>query len=125
MKLRIQDNVLRLRLTQNEVTRLLDHGLVESAIRFPMGRELCYSVASLPDATEVSVDYLYDTIFVVLPSPVVTAWAGSRQVTIEGPGNSGVEVLVEKDFQCLHKPAERDPDAYPNPLAAVKKRPAA
>ena len=125
MKLRIQENVLRLRLTQNEVTRLLDHGLVECAIRFPMGRELCYCVASLPDATEVSVDYLYDSIFVVLPSPVVAAWAGSRQVSVEGPRNAGVEVLVEKDFQCLHKPKERDPDAYPNPLATVKKRPAA
>jgi len=123
MKLRIQDNVLRLRLTQNEVTRLLDYGLVESAIRFPTGRELCYSVASLPDATEVSVDYLYDTIFVVLPSPVVAAWAGSRQVTIEGPGNSSVAILVEKDFQCLHKPEERDPDCYPHSLAV--KRPAA
>jgi hypothetical protein len=123
MKLRIQDTVLRLRLTQNEVTRLLDHGLVESAIRFPMGRELCYCVANLPDATEVSVDYLYDTIFVVLPSSVVTAWAESKQVTIEGRSNSGIEILVEKDFQCLHKPEERDPDCYPNPLAV--KRPAA
>jgi hypothetical protein len=119
MKLRIQDNALRLRLAQNEVTGLLDHGLVECAIRFPMGRELCYSVASLPDATEVSVDYLYDTIFVVLPSPVVTAWAGSRQVSIEGPRNSGVQILVEKDFQCLHKPSEREPAACPDPLTGV------
>ena len=125
MKLRIQGNLLRLRLTQKEVARLLDQGLVECAIRFPTGRELCYSVASLPVATEVSVDYLYDSIFVVLPSPVVTEWAGSSQVSIEGPRNSGVEILVEKDFQCLHKPAEQDPDAYPNPLAAVRKRPAA
>ena len=48
MKLRIQNNLLRFRLTQKEVERLLDDGLVESAIRFPTGRELCYSVASLP-----------------------------------------------------------------------------
>jgi hypothetical protein len=125
MKLRIQANALRLRLTQNEVTELLDDGLVECAIRFPTGRELCYCVASLPFATEVSVDYLDDSIFVVLPSPVVTQWAGSTQVGIEGPRNSGVQILVEKDFQCLHKPAERDPDAYPNPLAAIQKQPAA
>jgi hypothetical protein len=71
------------------------------------------------------VDYLDDTVFVVLPTPVVTQWATSEQVSIEGPRNSGVQILVEKDFQCLHKPSERDPDAYPNPLACVKKRPAA
>ena len=118
MKLRIQDNLLRLRLTQNEVKRLVDDGIVESALRFPTGRELCYSVASLPFAAEVSVDYLYDCIFVSLPSAMVVEWAGSGQVSIEGPHNSGIEILVEKDFQCLHKPEKRDPDAYPNPLAA-------
>jgi hypothetical protein len=121
MKLRIQENVLRLRLTQPEVARLVEHGLVENAIRFPMGRELCYSVASLPYATEVSVDYLDDSIFVALPSPVVTEWAGSGLVSIEGPRNSSVQILLEKDFQCLHKPSERDPDAFPNPLAAIEK----
>jgi hypothetical protein len=122
MKLRIQDNVLRLRLTQKEVACLLEHGLVESAIRFPTGREFCYCVASLPFAAEVSVDFLDDSIFVVLPSPIVTKWAGSSQVTIEGPPDSGIQILVEKDFQCLHKPADRDPEAYPNPLASVKER---
>jgi hypothetical protein len=110
--------------TQKEVQRLLNEGIVESAIRFPTARELCYAVASLPFAAEVSVDYIDDSIFVSLPSAAVMEWAGSDQVSIEGPRNSEVQVLVEKDFQCLHKPEERDPDAYPNPLAATK-RPAA
>ena len=125
MKLRIQDNLLRLRLTRNEAERLLNHGLVECAIRFPTGRELCYSVASLPHAAEVSVDYLDDSIFVVLPTPVVTNWARSEQVSVEGPRSGGVQILVEKDFQCLHKSSQRNPDAYPNPLAIHKRRPAA
>ena len=125
MKVRIQDNLLRFRLTQNEVKRLLGDGLVESAIRFPTSRELCFCVASLPSAAEVSVDYLDDSIFVSLPGPVVSKWAGSGQVSIEGPRDSGVAILVEKDFQCLHKSEDRDPDAYPNPLASVKRRPAA
>jgi hypothetical protein len=120
MKLRIQGNLLRLRLTQKEVARLHDQGLVESAIQFPLGRALSYSVASSPDAAEVSVDYQGDSISVVLPRAVETAWAESSQVTVEGHGNSGVQILVEKDFQCLHKPEDLDPDAYPNPLAAVK-----
>jgi hypothetical protein len=59
---------------------------------------------------------------VVLPRAVAAAWAESSQVNIEGPGNSGVQILVEKDFQCLHKPGERDPEAWPHPLAAVKTR---
>jgi hypothetical protein len=122
MKLRIQGNSLRLRLTQKEVACLHDHGLVECAIRFPLGRMLGYSVASSEDAAEVSVDYEGDSICVVLPSAVETAWAESSQVTIEGPRDLGVQVLVEKDFQCLHKPSEPDLEAYPNPLAAGRKR---
>jgi hypothetical protein len=125
MKFRIQESLLRLRLTQKEVASLLTDGLVECSIRFPTGRELCYVVANLPYAAEVSVDYIDDSIFVSLPSAAVTEWAGSNQVSIEGFGDSGIQILVEKDFQCLHKPADRDPDAYPNPLDCIRKEPAA
>ena len=124
MKLRIQGNVLRLRLTQKDVACLHDRGVVESAIRFPLGRTLSYSVATSPDAAEVSVNYAGDCICVELPRSVETAWAESSQVTIEGPGNAAVQILVEKDFQCLHKPGHQDPDAYPNPFAAGIEQPA-
>jgi hypothetical protein len=125
MKLRIQENLLRLRLTQKEVAVLHDHKVVECAIHFPSGRALSYLLASSPDAPEVSVDYEGDSIRIVVPRAAATAWAESTEVTIEGSRNSCVQILIEKDFQCLHKLSERDPDAYPNPLAAVKTRPAA
>jgi hypothetical protein len=125
MKLRIQGNKLRLRLTRKEVGCLRDHGLVERAIQFQPSRALRYSVASSPDAAEVCVNYEGDSICVVLPRAVANAWAESGQVSLEGSGSAGVQILVEKDFQCLHKPAERDPEAYPHPLAAVRKRSAA
>jgi len=118
MKLRIQGNSLRFRLTKKEVACLHDSGRVEAAVRFPAGRDLRYSVASSPDAAEVSVDYSCDSICVLLPREVATAWTESSQVSIRGSRNQGVEILVAKDFQCLHKPAERDPDGYPHPLAA-------
>ena len=117
MKIRIEGNALRLRLTQKEVACLHDHGFVECAIRFGDGRALSYSVATAPEAAEVSVNYDGDSIRVALPCPMAAAWAESSQVTVEGPRNSAVRILVEKDFQCLHKPAKRDPDAYPHPLA--------
>lgn len=122
MKLRIEGNLLRLRLTQKEVACLQDRKLVECELRFSSGRALTYGVTSLPHAAEVSVGYEGNSILVVLPRGVVTAWAKSSQVTIEGTSNSVVQILVEKDFQCLHKPSERDPDAYPNPFAGVTTR---
>jgi hypothetical protein len=121
MKLRIQGDLLRLRLTQKEVACLRDDGLVECAIRFSPDRALRYSVASSLDAADVTVDYLSDSICVTLPRAVANAWADSSEVTIEGSRTSAVRILVEKDFQCLHKPTDQDPEAYPNPLASVKK----
>jgi hypothetical protein len=57
MKLRIQGDSLRLRLTQNDVAFLQHLGLVESTIRFAPGRVLSYSVASSRDVAELSVHY--------------------------------------------------------------------
>jgi hypothetical protein len=118
MKLRIQGNSLRFRLTQKEVACLHDSGRVESAVRFPTGRDLRYVIECSPDAIEVSVDYACNSICVLLPHGVATTWAESSQVSIVGSRHPNVEVLIEKDFKCLHKPAERDPDAYPHPLEA-------
>ena len=55
MKLRIQGDSLRLRMTQSEVAFLHNCGCIESTIRFAPGRVLSYSVASSTDAAEVSV----------------------------------------------------------------------
>lgn len=115
MKLRIQDNSLRLRLTQKEVARLSDQGSVESAIRFSQDHVLNYSVSVSADAEGVSVYYRDGSICVFLPRKIATAWAANDEVTIEA-FDSGVQILVEKDFQCLHRAAE-DPDGYPHPLA--------
>ena len=124
MKLRIQGNALRLRLTQKEVSCLHDHNLVESAIQFPSGRAFRYVLVSSSEASEVSADYDGVSIRVAVPRAVAISWAQSTEVTIYGPGN-GVGILIEKDFQCLHKTDEQNADAYPNPLASGMIRSAA
>ena len=116
MKLRIQDNSLRLRLTQKEVARLGDQGAVESAIQFSEHRVLRYSVSVSDSAERVSVHYEGDSICVFLPKAAAKLWANNHEVTIEA-FDSGVRILVEKDFQCLHQAGPGEPDAYPHPLA--------
>ena len=115
MKLRIQDNSLRFRLTQREVMRLKEHGQVEAEVRFTADRSLSYSVTSTQAIENIEVEYTADCVGVLLPRPCVLAWAESDQASIAGHGR--VKVLVEKDFQCLHGPDRWDPDAWPNPLA--------
>jgi hypothetical protein len=117
MKLRIQGNSLRLRLTRNEVAQLHDCGHVESSIEFGPGRTLAYALEGAPQAASVVASFEGRTIIVAVPTHLITKWAESDEISIEGPVQSGVHVLIEKDFQCLHKPDQHAPDAYPNPLA--------
>jgi len=116
MKLRIQDNSLRLRLTQKEVALLGDRGSVDSAIHFPGARVLHYGVTARPDTDRISVRYEGDSVCVCLPANLVGKWAKNNETTIEGADGS-VQIVVEKDFRCLHRPEMAEPDAFPNPLA--------
>jgi hypothetical protein len=121
MKLRIDGNSLRLRLTQKEVAQFRGSGRVDAAVYFAPGRMLSYSIESLPNAAAVSADFDDRAIRIVIPTPIAIQWTDSNEVGIQASQATadglGLELLIEKDFQCLHRTAEQDPDAYPNPLA--------
>lgn len=117
MKLRIQGDSLRLRLTQKEVAQLRAGGCVESSLQFASGGSLTYSLASSEEAGQVHANFDGAEIRVTLPFSAMAAWADGDQVGISGPPGQPSVLLIEKDFQCLHKPGAQDPEAYPNPLA--------
>jgi hypothetical protein len=117
MKLRIQGNSLRLRLTQKEVAELHDRSVVESSIEFAPLRTLVYLLEGSSQAKAVTANFDGQSIRVMVPMRVMTEWIESDQVSIESSSQVGMQLLIEKDFQCLHKSDEQDPDAYPNPLA--------
>lgn len=123
MKLRIHENSIRLRLTQKDVAQFRSSGRVDAALYFAPGRVLSYSLENLPDVSEVSVDFDGRAIRVLIPTPIAIHWTDSHDVGIQASQPTGeglrLDLLIEKDFQCLHRTAEQDLDAYPNPLAAV------
>ncbi|MEI9976736.1 MAG: hypothetical protein WDO73_34570 [Ignavibacteriota bacterium] len=116
MKLRIQGNSLRLRLTQKEVARVRDGGQVESLIEFAPGHSLAYRVEGSPRVETMSATFDGRAIRVTIPEDQMTEWVESDQVGLEAQSQTGVQLLVEKDFKCLHRTAEQEPDAYPHPL---------
>ena len=117
MKLRIQGNSLRLRLTRAEVAELRTSGRVESSIEFAPGRPLAYALEGSPTALSTSANFDGRAIVVTVPAPHLKEWVESERVSIEGPAQASLQLLIEKDFQCLHKPEQIEPDAYPHPLA--------
>jgi hypothetical protein len=116
MKLRIQGNSLRLRVTQKEVAKVRDGGHVESFIEFAPGHSLAYVLEGSPNAANMSTTFDGRAIRVTIPIHQMTDWVESDRVGIESRLQTGVELLVEKDFKCLHRSVDQEPDAYPHPL---------
>jgi len=119
VKLRIQGSALRLRLTQKEVAQLRDRGCVESSIEFAPKCTLVYLLEGSFHAKAVTCDFDGQAIRVVVPTQGLTEWIQSDQVSIEAQSQAGLQLLIEKDFQCLHRSGEQDPDAYPHPAIAT------
>ena|ERR1700733_12177931 len=117
MKLRLYAGSLRLRLSQSEVARLGETGKVEDAIVFPSGTQLRYAVET--DAVIAVLTATFDNanIRVSIPAQIATAWIESDQTGIEESGALGL--LIEKDFQCLHREPAPGEDSFPNPLATT------
>ena len=43
-------------------------------------------------------------------------WTETDRAGIKATSQSGMQLLIEKDYQCLHGSGEQDDDAYPHPL---------
>jgi hypothetical protein len=117
MKLRLHAGSLRLRLSQSECARLRDTGRVEDMVVFQPGKQLSYSIET-GIAPETTATFDDSKIRVTLPARVAAEWIESDQTGIEASAGT-LRLLVEKDFQCLHRAAQPGEDPFPNPLAST------
>lgn len=113
MKLRLHSNTLRLRLSQSEVSALAATGSLEETMSFAPGQTLSYALESTPTGMP-AVAFEDNRIRVMLPASTVKNWIESDQTGIDATSGP-LRLLVEKDFQCLHRASEEDRDAFPNP----------
>src|SRR5271170_148185 len=117
MKLRLHAGSLRLRLSQSEIARFDETGRVEDSIEFSPGSELLYAIEA---GASPSITATFDdrNIRVVVPALIAKKWIESDQTGIEASSGT-LKLLIEKDFQCLHREPEPGEDSFPNPLAAT------
>jgi hypothetical protein len=120
MKLRIQGNSLRLRLSQSEVAQFSKTGFVEDSTQFAPDVKFSYSIESSSSLPAPLASYQDHWLRVQVPSRQATEWfttdrTGISAEQLVSPGGA-LSILIEKDFQCLHGGEQRDPDAYPNPI---------
>jgi len=119
MKLRIRNNSIRVRLTRSEVARLATGERVEQATGFSAATRLVSSVELSSQIAVPSASFDGTRVSVLLPLAQVTEWANSAQVSIQAQqhiaADSVLQILVEKDFECMHSRAEGNTDTFPNP----------
>lgn len=120
MKLRIQGNSIRFRLTRSEVDSLHAIGEVSAVTAFPAAQSLRYTVRAATHAARVGAVFEARAIVVTIPAGRVRDWATGDEVSLRGseslPGNTRLDILVEKDFACLvPRDGEDDSDMFPHP----------
>jgi hypothetical protein len=116
LKIRIKSNTLRLRLSQEEVNRLVKQGDVFDICHIG-NNHLAYGIRHSDD-DDLTASFVGSRIIVGIPKSFLKGWDTSDKIGFETTDDGGLHILVEKDFQCL-KPRQGDDesDLYPNPQA--------
>lgn len=119
MKLRIQGDSVRLRLSRSEVEVFAAVGRVADAVHFGSRHTLTY-VLKIDLCDAMHADFGDGTLTVFVPQTWAQTWASSDRVGFEesqamDEGRT-LRLLVEKDFDCLHKRPDED-DLFAHPLA--------
>jgi hypothetical protein len=108
MKLRIQGNSLRLRLSEAEVQQFAETGRVDEAIALGPGEDqtLHYVLARRDAVAGITVDFVGNSVMVYVPESVAAAWTGNADTALTGVMDNGtspgLQILVEKDRDCKH-----------------------
>lgn len=121
MKIRIQDNSVRLRLTQSEVNNFAEKGNVEAKTVFGDSPQSTLTYALVrADCNELKAEFKNNRIEISVPEKLATVWTSTELVGLDNNpatnGESGLKILVEKDFACLKaREGEDESDMFPHP----------
>ncbi|GLU54759.1 DUF7009 family protein [Dyadobacter frigoris] len=118
MKIRIQGNSIRIRLSKSEVDRLSTDGYVEEKTSFGKSA-FGYCLQKKTGITELAAAYDDDKITMYVPETLLTEWPQNNIVGFDTNmligGNETLYLLLEKDFKCLDNVMEDQSDNFENP----------
>ncbi|HMO25731.1 MAG TPA: hypothetical protein PKB10_05630 [Tepidisphaeraceae bacterium] len=119
MKLRLFQNTVRWRLTQSEVGRLGEGRTLEQATWFSETDRFVSRIVPIPGPS-ARATCTAGVIELLLPAERIAPWAtdpSEVSIRIQQPIDAErcLEILVEKDFECLHPEPGAPGDTFPNP----------
>ncbi|CAN5669902.1 hypothetical protein BH10BDE1_BH10BDE1_16240 [soil metagenome] len=104
MKLRIQGDSIRIRISAKEAQRIAEGSFVQETTHFPGEKTLHYVLEPSLTSEVMHARFANDRVVVSLPMALAVSWAKSEEVSLEttqtipeDPSKS-LYLLVEKDF---------------------------
>ena len=119
MKIRLHGNRVRVRLSRTEVDQLADGRIVQDRTELsPVALRYQLTPVAGVDGN-ISAVFANGCLSITIPADAARRLRDSDDSGIEpmDGGDASVQILIEKDFRCLHGEAEDPADCFDNPLA--------
>ena len=118
MKIRMNGNSVRLRLTQSDVRNLGREGYVQEETHFGSST-FCYRLQQSNTINDLSAGFSSGKITVYIPADFVQTLESTDRIGYDAyhpiGENKTLLLLVEKDFKCVDHTLEDQTDMYLNP----------
>ena len=116
MKLRINADTIRLRLSQSEVDELVLKAEIWDHCHFG-NSTLRYGIAA-ETIDHFLIKFENNCLKVTIPKQRIEGWNNDARVGFDWKPEKGPYILIEKDFKCMMpRENEDETDLYENPLA--------
>ena len=112
MKLRLEGNSIRIRVRKSDVEKLKTDGMIGEAVAFSDNLYFYYKLKTASHLTEIKAEFLQNVIQVTIPLSMAMDWANSETVGLEHTLESGLNILIEKDFPCKTRENEDKSDVF-------------
>jgi hypothetical protein len=112
MKLRLEGNSIRLRVRKSDLVALEETGICKETLMFPNAIIFNYQLQTDNKTDKMYAHSSAEGLTVVLPLNMATHWLLSDDVGLEATLDSGLYILVEKDFPCKDRPLEDKKDTF-------------
>ncbi len=123
MKLRIQGNTIRLRLTMSEVDSFGHTHYIEDKTEFV--NSVFHYALNAKAQDSIVAEFANGKLEVSIPAALAKEWTTTDLVTLHGEMETSngkkLDILIEKDFKCLDDVMEDQSDHYENPRTKKKK----
>ncbi len=112
MKLRIEGNSIRLRVKKSDLEKLKSDGMIGETVAFSDNLYFYYKLKTTQHLQKINGEFLQNSIQVTIPLSMAHEWIDTEQVGLEHTLDSGLKILIEKDFPCKTRDDEDKNDLF-------------